>query len=158
MNIAFLGTGLMGSAMAERVASSKLKVIKSGTDVGINQIGVYNRSVEKTQKLKELGAAIYTDPVEAIKSSEVVIIMLSEYSAINEVLFKNSYSDFSGKTVIMMSTIASEESCLLDEKIKGSVEIIWKRLFSEALLRQKKVHYLFLWAAIKSLLKNINHC
>ena len=119
MNIAFLGTGLMGSAMAERVASSKLKVIKSGTDVGINQIGVYNRSVEKTQKLKELGAAIYTDPVEAIKSSEVVIIMLSEYSAINEVLFKNSYSDFSGKTVIMMSTIASEESKALEEKIKS---------------------------------------
>lgn len=112
MRITFLGAGLMGAPMATKIISSGLQVIKE-------QVGVYNRSIEKTDKLKELGAYVYTDPVEAMDNAEVIIVMLAEYSAINQVLFKDSYKNFSGKTVIMMSTIASMESCSLSEKIES---------------------------------------
>ena len=106
MKIAFLGTGLMGRPMAERLL------------LGNIDLGIYNRSLNKTAELKDKGAAVLTDPIEAMENAEVIIIMLSEFYVIQQVLFKDEYNNFSDKTIIMMSTIASEESCLLEEKIK----------------------------------------
>ena len=106
MTIAFLGTGLIGKPMAE-------KLVKSGYE-----IIVYNRTVEKTKFLKELGATVVKNPKDAIESADGSILMLSDAQAIQEVLFSDKI-DFRNKTIIQMGTILPAESQNFHEKINS---------------------------------------
>lgn len=107
MKIAFLGTGLMGSLMAERLIQHKYDLI------------VWNRTTSKTEKLKQLGAEIASYPTYAIQKAELVITMLSDYVAVSSVLFEKEFS-YKNKTVIQMSTISPGESEILSERIQKS--------------------------------------
>lgn len=107
MKIAFLGTGLMGSLMAERLIQHKYDLI------------VWNRTTSKTEKLKQLGAEIASSPTYAIQKAELVITMLSDYVAVSSVLFEKEFS-YKNKTVIQMSTISPGESEILSERIQKS--------------------------------------
>lgn len=107
MTIAFLGTGLIGKPMAERL-------IKSG-----HELVVYNRTIEKTKSLKELGATVVESPKDAIESVDCSILMLSDASAIQETLFSDNI-DFKNKTIIQMGTILPAESRNFKEKIKST--------------------------------------
>lgn len=106
MKVTFLGTGLMGGLMAQRLLDKKFSLV------------VWNRTVSKTDKLKSFGAKVTVTPVEAIKESNLVITMLSDYNAVVSVLFQEPCS-FKDKTVIQMSTIAPGESILLKERIEN---------------------------------------
>lgn len=106
MTIAFLGTGLIGKPMVERL-------IKSGY-----QLVVYNRTIEKTKPLKELGATVSENPKEAVESAESSILMLSDANAIQETLFSDKI-DFQNKTIIQMGTILPEESKDFEKKINA---------------------------------------
>lgn len=106
MKIAFIGTGLMGEPMAFRLLKANYNLF------------VYNRTISKTERLKKHQAKIFTSAEEAIKEPQVIITMLTDYNAIVEVLFKNK-SNFKGKTLIQMSTIAPHESLLLKERIES---------------------------------------
>lgn len=105
MKVAFLGTGLMGGLMAQRLISKNFSLV------------VWNRTVEKTEKLKSLGAKVASNPKEAIRECETIITMLSDYNAMVEVLFKDKIS-FNGKTLIQMSTISPDQSILLKERVE----------------------------------------
>jgi len=105
MKIAFLGTGLMGGLMAERLLEKKYDVT------------VWNRTKSKTEKLKKLGARVAETPEEAISECELIITMLSDFNAVSSVLFPKNVS-FKNKTVIQMSTIAPGESILLKERVE----------------------------------------
>ncbi|NMB82906.1 MAG: NAD(P)-dependent oxidoreductase [Ignavibacteria bacterium] len=105
MKVAFLGTGLMGGLMAQRLINKNFSLV------------VWNRTIEKTEKLKSLGAKVAANPKEAINECKTIITMLSDYNAIIEVLFKDEIS-FTGKTVIQMSTISPGESILLKERVE----------------------------------------
>jgi 3-hydroxyisobutyrate dehydrogenase len=107
MTIAFLGTGLIGKPMAE-------KLIKSGYEMI-----VYNRTVEKTKSLKESGASVAKNPKDAIESADGSILMLSDAQAIREVLFSDQI-DFRNKTIIQMGTILPAESQNFHEKINSA--------------------------------------
>jgi 3-hydroxyisobutyrate dehydrogenase len=107
MKIAFLGTGLMGSLMAERLIQQQYDLI------------VWNRTTSKTEKLKQLGAEIASSPSYAIQKAELVITMLSDYVAVSSVLFEKEIS-YKNKTVIQMSTISPGESEILSERIQKS--------------------------------------
>lgn len=99
MKIGFLGTGLMGLPMAERLLAAGHSVI------------AYNRTPEKLAPLKTAGAAIADSPESAIAASECVILMLTDAKAIREVLLSDgARSQLSGRTVIQMGTIAPIES------------------------------------------------
>lgn len=104
MKVAFLGTGLMGSLMAERLIQHKYDLI------------LWNRTESKTMKLKQLGAEIADSPSSAIQKAELVITMLADYVAVSSVLFEKELS-YKNKTVIQMSTISPGESELLMERI-----------------------------------------
>ena len=104
MTIAFLGTGLIGKPMAERL-------IKSGY-----QLVAYNRTVEKTKPLEKLGATVAENPKKAVESAECSILMLSDANAIQKTLFSEKI-DFQNKTIIQMGTILPEESRNFQEKI-----------------------------------------
>ena len=105
--IAMIGTGLMGRPMAERIL---------GTGYPLS---VYNRTLEKATPLKDLGAKVAKSGVDAILESQCIVLMLSDYEAIRDVLFeRESIRALSGRTVIQMGTISQEESVALSEQIR----------------------------------------
>ncbi|MCB9248185.1 MAG: NAD(P)-dependent oxidoreductase [Ignavibacteriales bacterium] len=110
MRLGLIGTGLMGKPMAE-------KLIEAEYDLKI-----YNRTAGKAESLINIGAKAFTDVNELANNSDVIIMMLSNYDAIQEVLFESNISQLENKTIIQMSTIAPTESLELKsrvEKLRG---------------------------------------
>lgn len=106
MNIALFGAGLMGFPMAE-------KLLQAGFSTA-----VFNRTTAKAEPLREQGARIAYSAAEAVSFAEALILMLSDYSAIREVLFpKKAPPDLKDRTVIQMGTILPGESRQLFEEI-----------------------------------------
>jgi len=93
--IGFIGTGLMGLPMAQRL-------IAAG-----HAVTAYNRTAAKLESLT--GAKIAASASEAIAASECVILMLTNAQAIQETLFSDQ-TVLRDRTVIQMSTIAPDES------------------------------------------------
>lgn len=99
MNIGFIGTGLMGLPMANKLLEADLSVM------------VYNRTAEKVQPLAEKGAKIAASPQEVLNYCDCIFLMLTDANAIREMLFSESTrSQLSGRIIISMSTIAPSES------------------------------------------------
>lgn len=74
MKIAFLGTGLMGSAIAPLL-------LKQG-----HELTVWNRTESRLAALVKQGAIAASSPAEAVKESEVVFSMLIDDQATEEVI------------------------------------------------------------------------
>jgi 3-hydroxyisobutyrate dehydrogenase len=74
MRIGFLGTGIMGAPMARHLA-------RAGHDVT-----VWNRTIEKAQPLTQDGATVADDPAEAVRGAEVIVTMLTDGAAVEEVI------------------------------------------------------------------------
>ncbi len=104
MTIAFIGTGLLGYPMAERLVLQGLPVI------------AFNRTREKALPLTKKGAEVAHTVEEAIQKADVVILVLTDYSAIHEVLQINDAGiPLKGKIIIQMSTILPRESVALQQ-------------------------------------------
>ncbi len=108
LTIAFLGTGLMGQPMARRL-------VDAGFDVT-----VWNRSPEKAKKLEKAGAKVVGHPDEAARGKDIVITMLSEGRAVNQVLFDLGVFEtlHAGTLVIDMSSIKPREAKDHEETLK----------------------------------------
>ena len=93
--IGFIGIGLMGLPMAKNI-------LKTGYN-----LKVFNRSKNKAEVLKEFGAVITTSIGEVVKESDVVITMLTDDTAINEVMSGPNFLENlkSGTIVIDMSSV-----------------------------------------------------
>ena len=95
MKIGFIGTGLMGLPMAKNI-------LKAGYN-----LKAFNRSKNKATPLKDQGAEISSSIKEAVSDSDVVITMLTDDTAVDEIM---SSSDFLGglkseSIVIDMSSV-----------------------------------------------------
>ncbi|HEX4209303.1 MAG TPA: NAD(P)-binding domain-containing protein, partial [Candidatus Binataceae bacterium] len=66
MEIAWLGTGIMGAPMARRVIQ------------GGHHLRVYNRTPTKARALAADGAQVTADAAEAARGAEVVFIMVPD--------------------------------------------------------------------------------
>lgn len=73
MKVTFIGLGIMGSRMAANL-------IKGG-----NEVLVWNRSPEKTEGLKQVGAKVAASIVAAVKDADVLITMLSSPEVIEKI-------------------------------------------------------------------------
>jgi 3-hydroxyisobutyrate dehydrogenase-like beta-hydroxyacid dehydrogenase len=90
-NVAILGTGNMGAAMARRL-------LETG-----HQVTVWNRTPSKAQPLVAAGASLAATPLDAVRDAEVVITMLRDAAAVSSAL---SSADLRpGSTVVQMSTV-----------------------------------------------------
>ncbi|NET02697.1 MAG: NAD(P)-dependent oxidoreductase [Sphaerospermopsis sp. SIO1G2] len=99
MKVAFLGTGLMGLPMAQRLLAANVELI------------AYNRTPEKLAPLQAAGAEIAKKPREAIRSADCIILMLSNAAAIYHVLLTDtSWHTLSGRSIIQMGTTTPQES------------------------------------------------
>jgi len=74
MQVAFLGTGLLGGAMAERF-------VRSGASVR-----VWNRTTAKLEALIQLGARAAASPAEAVQGAHVVHLALRDDATVNTIL------------------------------------------------------------------------
>ena len=109
MNISLLGTGLMGHPMAERILRANHELV------------VFNRTPEKAEPLKAVGARIASSAKDALRSSECIILMLADAQAIHHVVLRNELqTELSGRTVIQMGTISPSESMDLNEQVIAS--------------------------------------
>lgn len=104
MNIAFLGTGILGFPMAVRLA-----------EYG-HQVTAFNRTLSKAAPLKDSGITIASSPAEAIQTAECIILVLTDRAAIDQILFGDE-NDLTDKTVIQMSTISPRDSVDLQKKV-----------------------------------------
>jgi len=75
MKIAFLGLGRMGAGMARNL-------LRAG-----HAVAVYNRSAEKAQAFAAQGAHVASSPAVAVRGAEVVMTMLADDQAVEEVVF-----------------------------------------------------------------------
>ncbi|TLX69633.1 MAG: NAD(P)-dependent oxidoreductase, partial [Thaumarchaeota archaeon] len=96
MNIGIIGTGFLGKAVAARLLSTGHKVI------------VYNRTKNKAESLKNIGAIVADTPKDLAQACDLVITIVKDSEAVESVSFdKNGIID--GKhdelTVADMSTI-----------------------------------------------------
>ncbi|MFZ1672344.1 MAG: NAD(P)-dependent oxidoreductase, partial [Nitrospira sp.] len=108
MNVALLGTGLLGQAVAERLHATG------------HHLSAYNRTPEKTRTLQQQGIHIASTAAEAIAAADVVILLLADATAIRTVLLTPSTSEaLRGRTIIQMGTIGPSESCSIGADIEG---------------------------------------
>lgn len=106
MKIGFIGTGLMGLPMAQRVLQAGFS------------LAVYNRSPAKLEPLKAAGATIGNNPAEVIRASDCIVLMLTNAAAIQEtILSEAARAELSGKTIIQMGTIAPAESQQIQQQV-----------------------------------------
>jgi len=99
--VGFIGLGLMGGPMAANIARAGYPLT------------VYNRTASKTEPLRELGARVAASPKEAAEYSDVVVTMLSEGRAVEQVVFAQDgllAGARAGLVIIDMSTIAPDET------------------------------------------------
>ncbi len=93
--IAFLGTGIMGYQQARRLCEAGFPVT------------VWNRTREKAERLYDAGARIAETAAEAVSGAGIVIIMLSDGPASDQVLYDGGVfaAMDSGATLINMASI-----------------------------------------------------
>jgi 3-hydroxyisobutyrate dehydrogenase len=72
MKIGWLGTGIMGAPMARHVAAAG------------NEVVAWNRTREKAEGIE--GVSVADDPAAAVKGADVVVTMLSDGAAVEEVV------------------------------------------------------------------------
>jgi len=105
MNVSIIGIGLMGQALGERLLAKQQNLV------------IYNRSPDSTQKLQQQGALVAPSAQQALSDSDICLLSLSDADAINAVLNDIESHEFQGKTIIQMGTISPDESRLIEQKI-----------------------------------------
>ncbi len=106
MKVSFIGTGLMGLPMAQKLVEAGIELV------------AYNRTPAKLELLQGLGVKIAQQPVDAIIDSDCIILMLTNASAIRNLLLSdNAKQHLAGRAVIQMSTISPSESIAICQEV-----------------------------------------
>ena len=101
MEITLVGSGLLGTAIGERLLARGYR------------LHVWNRRQERAQTLVAAGAQLASSPAEAVAAGELVITVLSEGPITAEVLLNQAGTALPGRLVLQVATIAPAESCAL---------------------------------------------
>jgi 3-hydroxyisobutyrate dehydrogenase len=107
--IGWIGLGAMGTPMAANL-------LRVGYEVH-----VYNRSKERAEPLLQAGAQWAQSPREVSEHSNVIVTMVADAAAIEQLLTMSDgilASDLQGKTVVNMSTIGPGDSRKFAEMVR----------------------------------------
>ncbi|MGH9574760.1 MAG: NAD(P)-dependent oxidoreductase [Candidatus Acidiferrales bacterium] len=109
MSIGFVGLGLMGKPMAQNL-------LKAGFP-----LTVWNRTASKADDLVRGGANLAANPREVAERSDVLITIVSDPPAVEEVLFKDGALAAlrKGSVLVDSSTVSPELARKLAEACKG---------------------------------------
>src|SRR5258706_3071849 len=103
MKIGLAGTGRMGSAIAQRLAS-----------LG-HEMMVWNRTADKA---RSLGFPVAANPGELAQRWEMVISILTDAKAVDQVYGEMLSGDVKGKLFVEMSTVRHQVQKDLNERVK----------------------------------------
>lgn len=104
-----LGIGLMGNKVARRLSEEGY------------QVAAWNRDPSKAEALAEAGIQVHQSAQDAIGASDVMVLLLSDAGAIQDVLLSADKAvDLKGKVVLQMGTIGPKESCDIASKIQAA--------------------------------------
>lgn len=99
MNVAVLGIGVLGRAVAERLQATG------------HRVTVYNRTKAKTEPLQSLGINVATSAAQAITQADCTLLFLADAAAIRSVVSSaDGRASIAGRTLIQMGTIGPSES------------------------------------------------
>ncbi len=107
--VGLIGTGLMGKAIATRLLKSGYKVT------------VYNRTKEKAESLKALGAVVADTPMQVAKNSDLVMTVVKDAAAVEEVAFGEKgivHGKHDGLALADVSTINPVASRAIAKRLK----------------------------------------
>jgi len=98
MRIGLLGTGLMGQPVTRRLVAAGYPVT------------VWNRSQEKALQLASAGVKIEQSASQLLADSELIICLLSDATACDEVIFNHDALQYIGPEtiILMMSTLSPD--------------------------------------------------
>lgn len=98
MRIGLLGTGLMGQPVARRLVAAGYPVT------------VWNRSQERALQLASAGVKIEQSASQLLADSELIICLLSDATACDEVIFNHDALQYIGPEtiILMMSTLSPD--------------------------------------------------
>jgi 3-hydroxyisobutyrate dehydrogenase len=105
MEIAWIGTGIMGAPMARRL-------LKAG-----HHLRVFNRSPDKTRPLADDGAQVAADAAAAATGAQIIFIMVPDTPDVEGVIGKIQPSLTRAQLVLDMSTIAPEAERRIAERL-----------------------------------------
>ena len=105
--IALLGTGLLGSAIAERLHAVGHTVV------------AFNRTASKALALQTQGIAVVGAAELAVSQVDCALLLLTDAAAIRSVLFTPACSaTLKGKMIVQMGTIAPNESLEIQREVE----------------------------------------
>ena len=108
MKIGIIGTGMLGEAVGLHLL-----------DVGY-EITVFNRTKEKTENLKKNGAIVVESPKHVAENSDLVIIVVKDADAVNNIVFGNSGlmgGMHDGMCIADMSTVNPNSTKEISKKV-----------------------------------------
>lgn len=109
LRVGFVGLGIMGQPMARNV-------LKAGF-----QVKAYNRTITKTQVLKDAGAVVVASPAEAAAESDIVISCVSDSPDVYQVVLGEKTGMIArvrqGAIVVDCSTAAPEVATRCSEEL-----------------------------------------
>ncbi|AOR30829.1 2-hydroxy-3-oxopropionate reductase [Streptomyces fodineus] len=111
MNVGFIGLGVMGRPMAQRLVSAGTPLL------------VWNRTPERAAPLRAAGATVATDAGEVFARADVVLLMLADEAAVDAVLGRGTptlAARVAGRTVVHMGTTSPEYSHALETDIRAA--------------------------------------
>ncbi|RYF88333.1 MAG: NAD(P)-dependent oxidoreductase [Chitinophagaceae bacterium] len=108
MVVTFIGLGSMGLPMATNI-------IKAGFS-----LQAYNRSLPKAKPLEQLGAKLFETAGAAANESDIVVTMLSDDAAVEEISAKLIGSMKRGSVHVSMSTIGPATASSLSERFSAN--------------------------------------
>jgi len=112
-NLAILGTGHMGTAMA-------LRLLSAG-----HRVTAWNRATARTVALADAGAEIAATAAEAVAGADLVITMLTDAAAVESVLLGPAAAALQpGTIVVQMSTISPDEVRTLAARLPERVSFL----------------------------------
>lgn len=108
MTAGFIGLGVMGEPMAHNLLRSGAPLV------------VWNRSSEKSKAIEAAGASVACSARDVFARATIVMLMLADELAIDDVLERRSTafaSNVAGRTIVQMGTISAEFSAELEADI-----------------------------------------
>lgn len=94
--VALLGTGIMGAGMGHNILAAGL------------DLRVWNRTAAKAQPLADAGAALHTDPSDAVRGADVVVTMLGNADDVTAVLEQAADGLAPGQVWLQTTTVGVE--------------------------------------------------
>jgi 3-hydroxyisobutyrate dehydrogenase-like beta-hydroxyacid dehydrogenase len=98
VGVTVLGLGPMGAALARALRVAGLPTT------------VWNRTPERAEPLRELGAEVAADPTAAARAASVVVVCLRDHTATRKVIESIEPAALAGRTVVNLSSATPTEA------------------------------------------------